>query len=56
MENTNFINARRNFFLGGSEVHQGRAWKGGRRVGGRGGWGGEPPDAGEVFKIFVKNQ
>ena len=38
-------------FSGGSEVHQGRACKGGRRVGGS---GAEPPDAGEVFKKFVK--
>ena len=40
---------------GGSEVHQGRACKRGRRVGGSGG-GAEPPDAGEVFKNFVKKQ
>ena len=40
-------------FSGGSEVHQGRACKGGRRVGvARGG----TPDAGEVFKKFVKNK
>ena len=39
----------------GSEVHQGRACKGGRRVGGSGG-GGSPTDALEVFKKIVKNQ
>ena len=41
------------FSGGGSEVHQGRACKGGRRVGGSGGL--SPPDAGEVFKKFVKD-
>ena len=39
----NSISARRNFF--------GTACKGGRRVGVP---GAEPPDAGEVFKKFVK--
>ena len=53
-EESQSISARRNFFRGGrgSEVHQGRAGKGGRRVGGSGGL--SPPDAGEVFKKFIK--
>ena len=52
------ISAHRNFFggEGGSEVHQGRACKRGRRVGGSGGGEPPPPDGGEVFKKFVKNQ
>ena len=37
---SNYISARRNFFQGGIKVHQGRACKGGRRVGGP---GAEPP-------------
>ena len=49
------ISARGIFLRGGSEVHQGKACKGCRRVGISGG-GAEPPDAGEVFKNFVKNQ
>ena len=43
------ISARRNFFRGGSEVHQGKACKGGS--GGR-----SPPDAGEIFQKSVKKQ
>ena len=39
-------------FSGGSEVHQGRACKGGSRVEGSG--RGAPPDAGDVFKKIVK--
>ena len=39
------------FSGGGSEVHQGRACKG---VAAWGVPGAEPPDAGEVFKKFVK--
>ena len=47
------ISARRNIFRGGgSKVHQGRACKGGRRVGGSGGR--SPPDAGEILQKFVK--
>ena len=48
------ISARRNFFGGvGSEVHQGRAFKGSPRGGFR---GVEPPYVGKVFKEFVKKQ
>ena len=46
------LSARRNSFRGGSEVHQGRACKGGHRVGGSGGL--RPPDAGEVFQKSFK--
>ena len=47
-----FISARRNF-SGGSEVTKGGLVRGSLR----GGFGGsEPPDAGVVFKNFVKNQ
>ena len=42
------------FFGGGSEVHQGRACKEDAAWGVPG--GGAPPDAGEVFKKFVKKQ
>ena len=49
------ISARRIFFRGGgSEVHQGKACKGGHRVGGSGGL--SPPEAEEVFQKFVKKQ
>ena len=51
-----YFHARpRDFFRGGgSEIHQGRACKGGRRMGGSGGL--SPPDAGDVFKKSVKKQ
>ena len=41
-------------FFGWIEVHEGRASKGGRTVGGPGGW--IPPDAREVLKIKKTNE
>ena len=38
------ISARRNFFRGGSEVHQGKACKGGNRVGVPGGGAPRTPE------------